>query len=188
MEDTDRVAVLEAGAGNTDAFRALVERHSRSVFRLAWRVTGNEQDAEDIVQETFLRAYRQLGSFESRSNFATWLYRIAVNCSLDVMRGRARWRTVQDGREETNGDLLTSLPARDPWPDRLALSGELRSKVMEALGDLSPIERTAFVLRHCEEVSMEEIGRALGVNINAAKHSVFRAVKKMRRALEPVRK
>src|SRR5204863_3967291 len=89
VDATETAAVLaRARQGDSDAFRALVERHSRSVFRLAFRMTGNEQDAEDVVQESFLRAYRQLGRFESRANFGTWLYRIVANCSVDLMRAR----------------------------------------------------------------------------------------------------
>jgi len=81
-------ALARARRGDGDAFRELVERHSRSVFRLAFRMTGNEQDAEDVVQESFLRAYKQLGRFESRANFGTWLYRITANCAVDMMRAR----------------------------------------------------------------------------------------------------
>src|SRR5438046_10374716 len=89
MAATEATAVLaRARQGDSEAFRALVERHSRSVFRLAFRMTGNEQDAEDVVQESFLRAYRQLGRFESRANFGTWLYRIVATCSGDLMRAR----------------------------------------------------------------------------------------------------
>ena len=89
MDTTEASAVLaRARQGDSEAFRALVERHSRSVFRLAYRMTGNEQDAEDVVQESFLRAYRQLGRFESRANFGTWLYRIVANCSVDLMRSK----------------------------------------------------------------------------------------------------
>src|ERR1700752_5412458 len=82
-------AVLaRARQGDEDAFRVLVEQHSRSVFRLAYRLTGNEQDAEDVVQESFLRAYRQLGRFEARANFGTWLYRIVANCAVDLLRSK----------------------------------------------------------------------------------------------------
>ena len=90
MDEQDVRVVELARSGDDDAFRVLVERHSRNVFRLAFRMTGNEQDAEDVVQETFLRAYRQLSKYESRSSFATWLFRIASNYSLDLIRGRKR--------------------------------------------------------------------------------------------------
>src|ERR1700730_4506280 len=107
MDATEGAAVLaRARQGDNDAFRALVERHSRSVFRLAFRMTGNEQDAEDLVQETFLRAYRQLGKFDGRAGFSTWLYRIAANCSLDLIRARKRRQEQQvpvdeEGQEVT---------------------------------------------------------------------------------------
>src|SRR2546428_8589338 len=87
MDATEAAAVLaRARQGDSDAFRVLVERHSQSVFRLAFRMTGNEQDAEDVVQESLLRAYRQLGRFESRGNFRSLLYRIAADCLVDPMR------------------------------------------------------------------------------------------------------
>ena len=89
MDATEAVAVLaRARRGDNEAFRALVERHSRRAFQLAYRMTGNEQDAEDVVQESFIRAYRQLGRFESRAHFGTWLYRIVANCAVDLLRAR----------------------------------------------------------------------------------------------------
>src|ERR1043166_4872389 len=98
MDATESAAVLaRAQQGDSDAFRSLVERHSRSVFRLAFRMTGNEQDAEDVVQESFLRAYRQLGRFESRANFGTWLYRIVANCSGGHMRAEQARRAQARG-------------------------------------------------------------------------------------------
>src|SRR6202171_2156672 len=90
MEWNDEAAAARAKAGDADAFRVLVERHSRALFRLAFRMTGNQQDAEDMVQETFLRAYRRIGKFDERASFGTWLYRITVNCSLDLVRARKR--------------------------------------------------------------------------------------------------
>src|SRR6187397_1902630 len=95
MHLEDAAAVAKAMGGDEDAFRELVERHSRSVFRLAYRMTGSAEDAEDIVQETFVRAYKQLARFESRSNFSTWLYRIGFNCSIDHLRGRDDRETRQ---------------------------------------------------------------------------------------------
>src|SRR6266404_1518482 len=111
MECSNQTAVARARAGDADAFRVLVERHSRALFGLAFRMTGNEQDAEDVVQESLLRAYRQLGKFDERSSFGTWLYRITVNCSLDVVRARKR-RSEQSGPTNPEmGDLIQSLPA-----------------------------------------------------------------------------
>jgi RNA polymerase sigma-70 factor (ECF subfamily) len=189
MPHTDTAAVALARDGDSDAFRGLVERHSRAVYRLAHRMTGNPHDAEDVVQETFLKAYRQLGRFESRANFGTWLHRIAVNCSIDLIRGRKHQET---GHDAADLDLLDAGHGRhsndqrvDPSPERLMLSSEVQEKVTRAMEDLTPMERAAFVLRHFEGQSIEEISRALGLKANAAKHSIFRAVRKMRLALEP---
>jgi RNA polymerase sigma-70 factor, ECF subfamily len=186
MDATESAAVLaRARQGDSEAFRALVERHSRSVFRLAFRMTGNEQDAEDVVQESFLRAYKQLGRFESRANFGTWLYRIVSNCSVDLMRAK------QARHDQTRGESLdeaVELPANDlPTPERLAQSAEIQRRVQGALAALSPLERAAFTLRHYEGRSIDEISRTLGLGTSAAKHSVFRAVKKLRAALAPLR-
>src|ERR687898_3073938 len=105
MPQSDAAAVALARDGNSEAFRALVERHSRAVYRLAHRMTGNAHDAEDVVQETFLRAYKQLARFESRANFGTWLHRIAVNCSIDLIRARPHRESAHEARDlDTLGD------------------------------------------------------------------------------------
>src|SRR5437016_6985315 len=101
MEWSDETAVARARSGDADAFRLLVERHSRPLFRLAFRMTGNESDAEDVVQETFLRAYRQLAKFDERASFGTWLYRIATNYTLDLVRARNRRSEQWPARDES---------------------------------------------------------------------------------------
>lgn len=187
MEVEAGSAVERARSGDSDAFRLLVEQHSRAIFRLAFRMTGNEEDAEDVVQETFLRAYKQLDRYEARSSFSTWLYRIASNYSLDLIRMRKRHESKRvRGTEEEDRDILQSIPMDTPGPDRLMYGEEVKDKVNEALNELSAQERTAFVLRHFEGLSIEEIGDALGTGANATKHSIFRAVQKLRRSLEPL--
>ncbi len=186
MPQTDAAVVALARDGDSDAFRTLVERHSRAVYRIAHRMTGTPQDAEDVVQETFLKAYRQLSRFESRAVFSTWLHRIAVNCSIDVIRSRPRRETVHRASDldQLGGD--EHLHTTQASPERLMLSTEVQDRVTAAMSSLSPMERAAFVLRHFEGQSIDEISRALGLKTNATKHSVFRAVKKMRIALEPL--
>jgi RNA polymerase sigma-70 factor, ECF subfamily len=189
MEDSDSVAVARVRAGDGDAYRVLVDRHSRSVFRLAYRMTGNEQDSEDVVQETFLRAYKQLHRWEARSSFGTWLYRIAANYSLDLMRRRKRHGEVtmnDSGPDDDALEMAQALPSTDAGPERLLFSNRVQACVTGALNELSQQERTAFVLRHFEGQSIDEISAALGLSGNAAKHSIFRAVQKLRRALEPL--
>ena len=186
MELTDAAIVARARSGDSDAYRVLVERHSRALFRLAFRMTGNESDAEDVVQESFLRAYRQLGKFDERASFGTWLYRIATNCSLDLVRSRKRRSERMAPVDPEMDDPLLNLPAAGPTPERSALSTEVRERVAEAMNDLSATERTAFVLRHFEGLCIEDVSRVLECQPGAAKHSVFRAVQKLRRALEPL--
>jgi len=186
MEWSDEAAAARAKAGDADAFRVLVERHSRPLFRLAFRMTGNEQDAEDIVQDTFLRAYRRIEKFDERASFGTWLYRITVNCSLDLVRARKR-RSEQSGSANPEmDDLIQSLPSTGATPDRMAMSGEARQRIAEAMEELSASERTAFVLRHFEGMCIDEVSRVLGCRPGAARHCVFRAVQKLRRALKPL--
>jgi RNA polymerase sigma-70 factor (ECF subfamily) len=170
----DEADVQKARAGDQDAFRGLVVRHSTAVFRLAYRLTGNEHDAEDVVQEAFLKAHRQLKHFESRSRFGTWVHRITANCAYDLLRKRAR------RQEEPEAPLLTS---DDPSPERIVFSGEVKLRLKGAMARLSPSERSAFLLRHHEGLSIEEIGEVLGVEKSSAKQTIFRAVRKMRAAL-----
>ncbi|MGH9582715.1 MAG: RNA polymerase sigma factor, partial [Bryobacteraceae bacterium] len=187
MEWTDAAAAREARKGNQHAFRVLVERHSQSIFRLAFRMTGNEQDAEDLVQETFLRAYRQLHRFDGRATFGTWLYRICVNCSLDLLNTRKSCKELQPSVDsDAMGHWLDSIASPDPSPERITQSNQIVESLNDAMRELTEAERAAFVLRHFEGCDIQEIAAALGVGESAAKHSVFRAVQKLRRALEPV--
>jgi RNA polymerase sigma-70 factor (ECF subfamily) len=187
MTYTDAATVALARDGNSEAFRALVEHHGRAVYRVAFRMTGNASDAEDVVQDTFLKAYRQLGRFESRANFGTWLHRIAVNCSIDLIRSRPRREDAMDGADlEALGQAPMPFASADASPERLVLSAEVKDRVNGAMSALTALERAAFVLRHFEGHSIDEIARALGLKTNAAKHSIFRAVRKMRIALEPL--
>jgi RNA polymerase sigma-70 factor (ECF subfamily) len=184
METADLATISRARNGDPDAFRLLVERHSRPIFRVAYRMTGNEHDADDVVQETFLRVYRQIDKFEERANFSTWLHRIAINCCLDLLRARGRHDKHHAGGIEDE-DMDRTLQTNEPQPDRLALSAEVQRHVTAALERLSGNERIAFVLRHYEGMPVEEIGKTLGIQVNAAKHTIFRAVKKLRESLEP---
>jgi RNA polymerase sigma-70 factor (ECF subfamily) len=186
MEWTDSEAAAQCRKGDQHAFRVLVERHSQSVFGLAFRMTGNEQDAEDLVQETFLRAYKQIHRFDGRAAFRTWLYRICANCSLDLIRARKSRNELQSWSGQDGETMpLDRVAARDPSPERLTQIGQIASLLEPALNRLSEMERAAFVLRHYEDCDIEEIARALGVQASAAKHSIFRAVQKLRRALAP---
>jgi len=187
---SDAVTVERVLGGDRDAYRVLVERYSLYIYRLAFRMTGNSYDAEEVVQEAFLRAYQKLSQFAGNSNFGTWVYRIAANHAID----RIRQRKVEEARQATPSqpkeDGLEIDPValiKDPSasPERLASSAQLAAKMQQALNELTPAERTAIVMRHWEGCAIEEIAAVLKSNSNATKNTVFRAVAKLRKALEP---
>ncbi|RPJ71632.1 MAG: sigma-70 family RNA polymerase sigma factor [Acidobacteria bacterium] len=186
MDATDAQDVTLAQAGDEAAFRRLVERHSRGLFQLAFRLTGNEPDAEDIVQDAFLKVYRELKRFEARSSFRTWLHRITVNCAYDLLRKRPRFEAEPIGGDGGEAAGFEPEAAPSGQPDRAAYGAEVQDRVRQAMAQLTPTERAAFVLRHFEGRPLDEIGSALGLQLSATKHSIFRAVQKMRRALRPV--
>ena len=185
MHESDRTSVARACDGDSEAFRSLVERHSRYVFSVAYRLTGSAEDAEDVVQNAFLKAYKQLSRFEARADFKTWLHRITVNCAIDLIRSRRHREVAQDL------DDLESVSGPPPadgilaGPERLLLSAEVRDRVRDGMAQLTASERAAFTLRHVEGMSIREVAQAMGLKTEAAKNSVFRAVRKMRLALEP---
>src|SRR6476646_5146322 len=156
MDGTEVTAVLaRARQGDSEAFRTLVERHGLRAFQLAYRMTGNEQDAEDVVQESFIRAYRQLSRFEARAHFGTWLHRIVANCSVDLIRSR---RSRQDHASMDDIAPLEQPHSESPDPERLAESAHIERTVATAMAELTPLERAAFTLRHYEGRSISEIG------------------------------
>ena len=187
MQGNDHSVVRAVLAGDKEAYGTLVRAHSAAVFRVAFRITGNEADAEEIVQETFLRAYQRLEKFEQRSAFGTWVYRIAVNCALSRM-GRPEIEAEYTHGEETDPEARTvQVASRDADPERSLLGREASAAQQMAMQRLTATEKCAFVLRHLEERSMSEIAEALGVAPNAAKQAVFRAVQTLRRELAPLR-
>jgi RNA polymerase sigma-70 factor, ECF subfamily len=187
MEGNDHSVIRAVLAGDRDAYGALVRSHSAAVFRVAFRITGNEADAEEIVQETFLRGYQRLASFERRSGFGTWIYRIAVNCALSRMSQRGVDAEYRHGEQSDPEQKVVQIAAADADPERLLLSREISTAHQSAMQRLTPTERTAFVLRHVEDRSTGEIAEVLGIAPNAAKQAVFRAIQKLRRELAPLR-
>jgi len=188
MEKTEQEAIRRVLAGDQDAYRVLMERHLPAVLRVTTRITGNPVDAEEAAQEAFLRAYKRLPDFREDATFGTWVYRIAMNCSLNLVERRSRdlgWNAVPlDGAPETE-NLAVS---RGLTPEAAVLDREALDRRERAMLALTPMERTAFVLKHLEGQSMEVIAEALGVSANSAKQAVFRAVGKLRRELAPVQR
>ena len=173
---SDAAAVERTLAGEREAYRVLVERHSAYVYRVAYRMTGNSHDAEEVVQEAFLRAYQKLQQFAGNANFGTWVYRIAANYAID----RLRQKKNEDARREVPSraaegeseiDPLSQLKDSAPSPERLAGSAQLAKKMKDALDTLTPTERTAIVMRHWDGCGIEEIAAALKSNTSAAKNA-----------------
>jgi RNA polymerase sigma-70 factor (ECF subfamily) len=187
MGQNDHEAIRAVLSGDKEAYGALVVRHSRTLFRVAFRITGNEADADEVVQDAFLRGYRKLETFESRSNFGTWIYRIAVRCALDRIGGRKVDDDSRVADEDDREQNEVQVADEAAGPERLLLSSEIGAIQRAAMHGLTPTERSAFVLRHMEDCTTEEIGAALGIRPNAAKQAVFRAVQKLRRRLAPLR-
>jgi RNA polymerase sigma-70 factor (ECF subfamily) len=181
MEGGELELVRRAAAGDDDAFRVLVERHGARVMSLAFRITADRSTAEDVVQETFMRAHRALHRFDARAQFSTWIHRIATNAALDVTRQRRTRREVA----YEDPAAADPAPSAEPGPERLAESGDLRRALHRAMTSLTLVERAAFVLRHYEGKSTDEIGERLGLQASATRQAVFRAVRKLRQSLAP---
>jgi RNA polymerase sigma-70 factor (ECF subfamily) len=187
MGKNDHDAIRAVLAGDKEAYGELVVRHSASLFRLAFRMTGDEADADDVVQEAFLRGYRKLDKFESRSNFSTWIYRIAVRCALDKIESRKSQMAMRVADELDLEAQDVQVMDESAGPERHLLSAEIGALRQVAMKGLTATEQTAFVLRHMEDRTTEEIGAALGIQPNAAKQAVYRAVHKLRQRLAPLR-
>jgi RNA polymerase sigma-70 factor (ECF subfamily) len=187
MGTNDHAVIRAVLAGDKEAYGELVVQHSHQLFRVAFRITGNEADADDVVQDAFLRGYRNLGKFQERANFGTWIYRIAVRCALDRLSSRRvdESRRVAGQTDPEQDEIQVADTAAGP--DRMLLSSEIGVMQQFALRSLTPTERTAFVMRHIEEASIAEIASALEIEPNAAKQAVFRAVKKLRARLATLR-
>ena len=183
MGDVDQQAIRQVLGGDRDAYRVLMERHFATIFRVTFRITGNEQDAEEAAQEAFLRAYNKLPEFRHNAGFGTWVYRIAMNCALNLVERRNREASWNAAPLETKFGIERFASKSQHGPEQALLDGEALHLRERAMRQLTPMERTAFVLRHMEDQPIGEIAAALGVPANSAKQAVFRAVGKLRRAL-----
>lgn len=179
MDLQDQALIDKINAGDFQAFEALVNRYEGKVYRLAMRMLRNQQDAEDALQEAFLQVYRGLKSFEGRSNFSTWLFRLATNVCLMKIRHRGTEPTgmvpLEDflpQHEQGNQPSLQEWPEK---PEEILLTKESREKMMEALDQLPADYRAVFILRDIEGFSNAEAGEALGISVAAVKSRLHRA-------------
>jgi len=179
----ETLLITRCQAGDTNAFRQLVERHQQYVFALAFRVVCDEDDAKDIVQETFIRVWGSMHTFDRNRKFTTWLFRIAVNLAYDRMRrGRrknrlfASWSAADERSATANGNDLESAVA----------NRDLAGKIKSLTAGLSPKQRIVFILRDLQEMPMDEIADSLGMSMSSVKANLCYARRKIRRELEPM--
>ena len=174
----DELALVQAArTGDVSAFEQLVRTYDRKIFRLAHHITQHREDAEDVLQETFLKAYQNLAGFQGNSKFYTWLVRIAVNESLMKLRKRRSDRTVSlDEEVETeDGSMPREVPDWGPSPEQLYGREELNGILVRTIGGLPASFRTVFVLRDVEGLSTEETAEALALSVPAVKSRLLRA-------------
>jgi len=180
MSQTEQKIIRRAAKGDRAAFRQLVLEHSHSMFRLAWRLSGEETAAEDIVQEAFIKAWRKLGEFRMDASFKSWLHRITVNTAMDYLRKHVRRKQFESAEPEWE---RTAEAGEEPDTGRQM---DISRQTQTAMLELSEAERTALLLKHYEGHSIEEVARIMQITTGACKQNIFRAVKKMRVALRPL--
>ena len=190
VDDTE--LVREAQRGNHAAFEELVRHYDHAVLRLALHLTGSEQDAQDIYQEAFLKAYKSVGNFRFECSFYTWIYRIVTNLCLDHLRKKQVRKedapvAVDPGGEEY--DLLDQVADGRPTanPERDLMRRELGGQIKGALARLTPRERMVFELKHYQGLKLRTVGEMLNTTEETAKNTLFRATQKLRAALADMR-
>jgi len=182
----DEAAVIAAARnGHTGAFGLLVEYYEPKILLRALRITRNWEDAEDVKQQSFQKAFLHLHSFQGNSSFSTWLIRIAINEALMLLRKKSSWHEVPIEKAcEPDGEISVPQTSRcSPLPDESCLEQERKRILYTALKELTPATRTAIQLRELEEHSTQETARILGISVNAAKSRVFQGRRKLREVL-----
>jgi RNA polymerase sigma-70 factor (ECF subfamily) len=178
--------VERAQSADLDAFCLLAQRFERRIYSLALHYCHNHQDAEDLSQEVWLKSYQALNTFKGESSFYTWLRKITINCFLNHQRARSfRWRGQTTAVQLLDMDSIEAGERRESAVDseKALLNRIMVEKVMQALSELTSQQRLIFLLKHHEEMTYEEIARAVGCSTGAVKKSVSRAVIKLREHL-----
>ncbi len=178
----EQLLINRAQAGDADAFRSLVNRSKINVYRLAFDLTGNRQDAEDLSQDVFVKAYRSLPNFRGDAKWSTWLYRITVNACMDHRKANRREQMEYD--DDIEQDLPAHAGTLHPTaPDRSAEATMIQQHIEKALDRLSPNERSVFVLRHYHDLPLRQIAETMNVAEGTVKSYLFRAARRLQREL-----
>jgi RNA polymerase sigma-70 factor, ECF subfamily len=188
----DTMLIREAQQGNRAAFEELVRHYDQAVLRLALHLTGSEHDAQDIFQEAFLKAYKNVGTFRFECSFYTWIYRIVTNLCLDLLRKRQVRKEDAPVATDASGqeyDLLDQVPDARPGanPERDLMRRQLGDRISRALERLTPRERMVFELKHYHGLKLRTVGEILHTTEETAKNTLFRATQKLRGSLADMR-
>ena len=185
VEQNDADLVRQTLCGNTSAYNGLVMRYQRQVYNLAYRMLGNAEDAGDLVQETFLRAYGALASFRQDASFLTWLYKIASNLCIDQLRSR-KARSALSLDVELEEGREPAADSRNCSPEELAIRDSVQDVVQRAISNLPEKYRVVVVMRHLQDMSVEEIANVLDMPTGTVKTHLFRAREMLRGRLRSV--
>ncbi len=177
LHPDDAALAAEALRGDAAAFEQIMRRHNRLLFRTARGIVSDDADAQDVVQETYLRAFQRLDGFRGGAALATWLARIAINVALDALRRRGRWVSLDDDE----ADDMT--PSTAPTPEAAAERAQMRQLLTLAIDSLPPIYRSVFILRAVQELSVDETADCLGVSAEVVRTRHLRARALLRDAL-----
>lgn len=178
MPSQEQAFVARLKSGEAAAYEALIEQYADMVYRVTYRILENAQDAEDATQETFLTVYRRIGQFQGESKFSSWLYRVAVNAALDLLRARKRKQGVQTPLVDDGSDDEAEAVLMDevtPLPEAWLTTQETLEHIHDILADMSPNLSEAFILYEINGLSMQETAETLGISLSAAKVRVHRA-------------
>jgi RNA polymerase sigma-70 factor (ECF subfamily) len=185
--DDESALVERAKGGDEDAFASLVHRHNERAFAVAYRLVRQREDALDIAQEAFVRAYQALAGFKGEARFSTWLHRIVVNQALDHLRRRSQHEAAEYRDSLGLGDAAHQVVAPSPDPHQAAEATEMRRLIQEGLAGLPIEQRTALILREIEGLSYKEIARAMRCSIGTVMSRLHYARRKMQVVLRPHR-
>ena len=179
--NSDTYLVKQTCRGESQVFAEIVQENKKKIFYLAYDLTGSAQDAEDLSQEVFLKAFCALKTFKGEASIGSWLYRITLNAFLD----RKRKLSFQAEREQQplEEDMKIACPAGPGNPENYAQSQQIKKHIEAALAQLSPRERAVFVMRHYQDMPGKEVGKLLNISEGTVKSLLFRAVKKLQKQL-----
>lgn len=192
--DRDRELIQLIQGGSKDAFTELVERHKKRVLSIAYSFTGNYEEAKNVSQEAFLKAYQSIPKFRGASSFYTWFYRILINTCKDYIRKESGGRSIffinkgNEDEERSPGDIFLADPGSNPDPQDELLNKELNEKITRAINSLPANQRIAFVLKHIHGMSIEEISNITRCALGTAKSRLYHAVMKLQDRLGDYRK